>query len=172
MDRARRAFAEWSRERPDLDGLPMLVLGRLAEAAQLVATQHLRPFFAAQGVGPGEFDVLATLRRAPPPHALSPTELYNATMVTSGAMTGRLDRLENAKLIRRQPDPADRRAVLVVLTAEGFALIDRIIGGHVANGQRILAGLSAEEQTRLAELLGKLIAGLPPSAVGAAQEPP
>lgn len=139
----------------------MLVLGRLAEAAQRVATDHLRPFFAAHGLGPGEFDVLATLRRAAPPHALSPTELHHATMVTSGAMTGRIDRLEGAKLIERRPDPADRRALSVILTAEGFAVIDKIMAGHVANGQLVLAGLTGPEQERLAELLGKLIAGLP-----------
>lgn len=164
MDRARRALDEWRRERPDLDGLPMLVLGRLAEAAQRVAGERLRPFFTAHGLQPGEFDVLATLRRAGPPHALSPTALYDATMVTSGAMTGRLDRLDAAGLIRRQPDPADRRGVLVVLTPEGFALIDRIMGGHVANGQGALAGLTRSDQERLAELLGKLIAGLDGSA--------
>lgn len=171
MDRARRAFDEWLRERPDLDGLPILVLGRLAEATQLVATAHLRPFFAAHGLGPGEFDVLATLRRAPPPHALSPTDLYHATMVTSGAMTGRIDRLETAGLIRRHPDPNDRRAVLVGLTEAGFALIDRVIGRHVANGRRVLGGLQPDEQRLLAELLGKLIAGLPPAYAGDGEVP-
>lgn len=142
--------------------MPMLVLGRLAEAAQRIASEHLRPFFLSHGLQPGEFDVLATLRRAGAPHALSPTALYEATMVTSGAMTGRVDRLEAAGLITRQPDGTDRRAVLVVLTAKGLALMDRILGPHVANGQRVLSGgLAVDEQALLANLLGKLLSGLP-----------
>lgn len=161
MDRASRALAEWRRERPDLDGLPMLVLGRLAEAAQRAAAEHLRPFFAEQGLQSGEFDVLATLRRAGPPYALGPTALYDATMVTSGAMTGRLDRLAAAGLIRREPDPADRRAVVVVLTQKGFHLIDGMMGGHVENGRRLLDGLTRAEQEQLATLLQKLLDDLP-----------
>lgn len=142
----------------------MLVLGRLAEAAQSVSVGRLRPFFAAHGLQPGEFDVLATLRRAGSPHALSPTALYDATMVTSGAMTGRLDKLDAAGLIRREPDPGDRRGVLVVLTPKGFALINGMMGGHVANGGAALAGLTREEQEVLAELLGKVIAAPDPAA--------
>lgn len=163
MNRATRAADEWTRERPDLDPLPMAVLGSLAEAAQLVARDYLRPFFAAHGLQPGEFDVLATLRRAGPPHALSPTALYDATMVTSGAMTGRIDRLEGAGWVARQPDPGDRRGTLVALTPHGHALIDRLMGHHVANEQRVLAGLSRAEQETLLALLAKLLATLPPA---------
>lgn len=162
--RATRATEEWTRERPDLDPLPMAVLGSLAEAAQLVAQDHLRPFFAAHGLQPGEFDVLATLRRAGPPHALSPTALYEATMVTSGAMTGRIDRLERAGWVARQPDPADRRGTLVGLTQPGLALIDGLMAPHVANEQRVLAGLSRAEQETLLNLLGKLLATMPDAA--------
>lgn len=163
--RATRAREEWARERPDLDPLPMAALGALAEAAQLVARDHLRPFFAAHGLQPGEFDVLATLRRAGPPHALSPTALYGATMVTSGAMTGRIDRLEGAGWVARQPDPNDRRGTLVGLTPQGHDLIDRLMALHVANEQRVLSGLSRAEQEALLALLAKLLATMPPEAV-------
>lgn len=164
MDRATRATEEWKRERPDLDPLPMAVLGSLAEAAQLVARDHLRPFFAAHSLQGGEFDVLATLLRAGPPHALSPTALYDATMVTSGAMTGRVDRLERAGWVIRQPDPGDRRGTLVALTAGGHELIDTLMAAHVENEQRLLAGLSRAEQETLASLLAKLLAALPAAA--------
>lgn len=161
MDRASRACEEWRRERPDLDPLPMALFGRLAEAAHRVAREHLGPFFAEHGLQAGEFDVLATLRRAGPPHALSPTALFDATMVTSGAMTGRIDRLERAGWAVRRPDPQDRRMTLVALTPEGFALIDRVVGLHVENERRLLDGLTREEQERLSSLLGRLIATLP-----------
>ncbi|MBR1218764.1 MarR family transcriptional regulator [Bradyrhizobium sp. U87765 SZCCT0131] len=163
MDRAARAIDEWKTQRPDLDGLPMMVFGRLAEAAHAVAHDHLRPFLQASGLPAGEFDVLATLRRAEPPHALTPTALYDATMVTSGAMTGRIDRLEKAGLVQRKDDPADRRGTIVALTRKGFTLIDDIITRHVENERRLLAGLSRKEQETLANLLGKLIATLPAS---------
>ncbi len=164
MERATRATDEWARERPDLDPLPMAVLGSLAEAAQLVARDHLRPFFAAHGLQLGEFDVLATLRRAGPPHALSPTALFEATMVTSGAMTGRIDRLERAGWVARRPDPGDRRGTLVTLTPEGHDLIDGLMPLHVANKQRVLSGLSRAEQEALLGLLTKLLATLPDAA--------
>lgn len=161
MDRAQRAFEQWARERPDLDGLAMALLGRLAEAAQLIAREHLGPLFREHGLQAGEFDVLATLRRAGPPYALSPTALYDATMVTSGAMTARIDRLEKAGWVARAPDPDDRRGVLVSLTPTGRALIDKVVTRHVENEVRLLAGLSRREQETLSRLLGKLIATLP-----------
>ena len=163
-DRAARALAQWRRERPDLDCTPMLVFGRLPELAQRVARDHLAPVFRDFGLQPGEFDVLATLRRAGPPHALTPTALYDATMVTSGAMTGRLDRLEGAGLVRRDPDPADRRGTRVSLTQEGLALIDAAVAAHTANLHRLLAGLDEAERETLAGLLGKLLGSLPEGA--------
>lgn len=161
MDRASRAGEEWGRERPDLDVLPMELLGRLSEAAALIARDHLRPFFAAHGLQPGEFDVLATLRRAGPPYALTPTALYEATMVTSGAMTARIDRLESGGWVERQPDPTDRRGTLVALTPDGFQRIDRLMPLHVANEARVLAGLTRAEQATLSGLLAKLMATMP-----------
>ena len=105
-------------------------------------------------------DVLATLRRSGPPYALTPTALYEATMVTSGAITARLDRLEKAELISRGPHPADRRGVVVQLTGKGRALIDEAVTAHVENEHQILSGLSREEQDTLARLLAKLVGGL------------
>jgi DNA-binding MarR family transcriptional regulator len=158
MDRAAKAIEQWARERPDLDVTPMLVLGRLNEASSLIARERLAPLFARFGLQAGEFDVLATLRRSGQPYALTPTALYEATMVTSGAMTNRLDRLEKAGLILRGPHPNDRRGIVVQLTEKGLALIDEALSAHVANEHEILAGLSSAERETLAQLLEKLIA--------------
>ncbi|WP_027061796.1 MarR family winged helix-turn-helix transcriptional regulator [Mesorhizobium loti] len=160
MDRAAKAIEQWKRERPDLDVSPMGVLGRLNEASSLIARDRLAPLFARFGLQAGEFDVLATLRRSGQPYALTPTALYEATMVTSGAMTNRLDRLEKAGLILRAPHPNDRRGIVVQLTEKGLALIDEALTAHVANEHEILAGLSNAEQETLALLLGKLIGTL------------
>jgi DNA-binding MarR family transcriptional regulator len=159
-DRAALATEQWRRERPDLDPFPMAVLGRFAEVAQLVARDHLNPFFASRGLQPGEFDVLATLRRAGAPYALTPTALYTASMISSGGMTSRLDRLARAGLIERQAHPDDRRAVLVGLTPAGLALIDSMMAPHIENERAVLAGLDAAEQRELDRLLTKLLAGL------------
>ncbi len=160
MDRAGKAIEQWSRERPDLDVSPMGVIGRLNEASALIARDRLAPVFAGFGLQAGEFDVLATLRRSGAPHALTPTELYEATMVTSGAMTARLDRLEKAGLIQRAPHPSDRRGIVVQLTAKGLALVDEALTAHVANEHAILAGLTVGERETLANLLEKLITSL------------
>lgn len=157
MDRAGRAMEQWRRERPDLDVSPMGVIGRLNEASALIARDRLAPVFARFGLQPGEFDVLATLRRSGSPYALTPTELYEATMVTSGAMTARLDRLEKAGLIQRAPHPSDRRGVVVQLTAKGRELTDAVLAAHVANEHEILAALTPAERETLASLLEKLI---------------
>ena len=151
---------QWRHERPDLDVSPMGVIGRLNEASSLIARDRLAPVFARFGLQSGEFDVLATLRRSGAPYALTPTELYEATMVTSGAMTARLDRLEKAGLTQRAPHPSDRRGVVVQLTAKGRELIDTALAAHVANEHEILAGLTHEDREILADLLGKLIGSL------------
>lgn len=160
MDRAGKAIEQWRKERPDLDVSPMGVIGRLNEASSLIARDRLAPVFARFGLQHGEFDVLATLRRSGKPYALTPTDLYEATMVTSGAMTARLDRLEKAGLIRRAPHPSDRRGVVVQLTEKGLALVDEALAAHVANEHEILAGLTREERETLAKLLEKLIGSL------------
>lgn len=160
MDRADLAIEQWARERPDLPSLPMAIFGRLSEASERVLREHMNPLFATVGLQPGEFDVLATLRRGGEPFMLSPTKLYEATMISSGGMTNRLDRLERAGLVERQPDPVDRRGKLIALTERGLKLIDETIGRHVENEQRLLAALTQSEQEQLSALLAKLLQGL------------
>jgi DNA-binding MarR family transcriptional regulator len=160
MDRADVAVEQWARERPDLRTLPMAVFGRLSEAAERVMREHMNPLFTQAGLQPGEFDVLATLRRSGEPYMLSPTRLYEAAMISSGGMTDRLDRLERAGLVERRPDPKDRRGKLIALTDAGRRLIDETIGRHVANEERLLSALTQAEQEMLNALLKKLIAGL------------
>jgi DNA-binding MarR family transcriptional regulator len=160
MDRAETAIKQWATERPDLPSLPMAVLGRLSDASERVLRDHLNPLFAEAGLQPGEFDVLATLRRSGEPYMLSPTQLYESAMISSGGMTNRIDRLENAGLIERRPDPNDRRGKLIALTLEGRRIVDETITRHVANEQKLLSVLTFAEQEDLNDLLRKLIAGL------------
>ncbi|WP_315837601.1 MarR family transcriptional regulator [Bradyrhizobium prioriisuperbiae] len=160
MDRADTAVEQWAHERPDLPSLPMAIFGRLSDAAERVMRDHMNPLFTAVGLQPGEFDVLATLRRSGEPYMLSPTRLYEAAMISSGGMTNRLDRLERAELVERRPDPNDRRGKLIALTEAGKRVIDETIDRHVANEERLLSVLTPAEQDKLNALLKKLIAAL------------
>ncbi|MDC8759654.1 MarR family winged helix-turn-helix transcriptional regulator [Janthinobacterium fluminis] len=160
MNRAQHAAAQWHSQRPELDAFPMQLVGQLQEAAQVIARDRLNPLFAAAGLQPGEFDVLATLRRAGAPFALTPTALYEAAMLSSGGMTNRLDRLERAGLVERRPHPRDRRGVLVALSGAGLALIESLVDAHVDNERRLLAALDADEQRQLDALLAKLLRAL------------
>jgi DNA-binding MarR family transcriptional regulator len=160
MNRADLAVEQWARERPDLRTLPMALFGRLNEAAERVMREHMNPLFARAGLQGGEFDVLATLRRSGAPYTLSPTQLYEAMMISSGGMTDRLDRLERAGLVVRRPDPKDRRGKLIVLTEPGKRLVDETLSQHVANEERLLLTLTEAEQKTLDALLKKLIAAL------------
>ncbi len=159
MDRAEHAVAQWRDERPDLDVTSMLVMGRLHEAAHVIARDRLNPLFERYGLQPGEFDVLATLRRSGAPYALTPTALYDAMMMSSGGMTARIDRLQKAGWVERRPNPGDGRGTLVALTPSGRALIDDAVAAHVKNQRAVLAPLSGAEQATLARLLAKLLAG-------------
>jgi DNA-binding MarR family transcriptional regulator len=141
--------------RPELDVSPVLVIGRLHRVA-LALTTELVKVYNAHGLGEGDFDVLATLRRTGEPYELTPTELMDQTMVTSGAVTKRLDRLEGAGLVERRVSDGDRRSRIVVLTEKGRELIDRAAPEHFANEARLLEPLSAGERATLARLLGKL----------------
>jgi DNA-binding MarR family transcriptional regulator len=152
---------QWQRERPDLDHTPVGIVGRVSRLARELE-QRLEPVYRAHGLEPGWHDVLATLRRSGPPFALRPTDLTNASMLTSSGTTKRLDKLEQAGLIARSPDPADRRGTLITLTDAGRELIDTLTEAHLENERRILAALSEADQRRLAELLRKLQLGLPP----------
>ena len=155
-DRVTDFLAQWRRERPDLDPSPIGVLGRLARAEQLMG-RELRDFFAGHGLEPGEFDVLATLRRSGAPFSLTPGGLAGSTMVTPAAVTNRLNRLERKGLIARRTDPDNRRTVHVTLTDAGRELIDDVVVAHLDNERRLLAPLTSEEQDRLAGLLARLL---------------
>ncbi len=152
---------QWQRERPDLDASPIGVVGRISRLARELE-QRLEPVYAEQGLEPGWYDVLATLRRSGPPYRLRPTEFSNALMLTSSGTTKRLDRLEQAGLVARTPDPDDRRGTLITLTAAGRELVDAASEAHLANEHRLLGALSEGERERLAGLLRKLLVGLPP----------
>lgn len=140
MDQVDRIIAQWNSERPDLDVGPMATLGRLKRLADHLLGE-VAEVYKAHGLTAASFDVLATLRRAGAPYALSPSALIGWTMVTSGTMTNRLDRLEEAGLIERQANPEDGRGSVVALTPAGFALIDRVVAEHVANQARLVAQL-------------------------------
>jgi DNA-binding MarR family transcriptional regulator len=150
---------QWERERPDLDHSPIGVIGRISRLARAIE-DRLEPVYRAHGLEPGWHDVLATLRRSGP--RLRPTDLTNATMLTSSGMTKRLDKLEAAGLVAREPDPFDRRGTLIGLTADGRALIDTLTEAHMENERRILAGLDPDQQRQLANLLRALQLSLPP----------
>ena len=152
---------QWQRERPDLDTSPIGVIGRISRLSREIE-RRLEPVYAAYGLEPGWYDVLATLRRAGPPYRIRPTDFAASLMLTSSGTTKRLDRLEAAGHITREPDPSDRRGVLITLTPNGRSLVNRAAVGHMANEQRILAGLTAAEQRQLADLLRKLRITLPP----------
>lgn len=159
MDRADVAVAQWRREMPELSEKleAMRLLGRLSEASPLMINGWLEPEYARMGLKYGEFDVLATLVRSGPPYKLTPTELYRSTMVSSGGMTARLDRLQKAGHIERCPHPEDRRALLVCLTESGLKMIRDFMPGYVDMQAKALSGLSETERDQLAALLKKLI---------------
>jgi DNA-binding MarR family transcriptional regulator len=152
---------QWRRERPDLDPSPIGVIGRISRLARELE-QRLEPVYAENGLEPGWYDVLATLRRSGPPYRLRPTDFANTLMLTSSGTTKRLDRLEQAGLIARAPDPGDRRGILIELTAAGRKLVDTASEDHLNNERRLLAALAEAEQGELADLLRKLQLGLPP----------
>lgn len=155
-DAVDRILEQWQRERPDLDASPMGLLGRMARLSKHL-DRSIQATVAEFGLNPGEFDVLATLRRSGSPYQLSPTDLFNALMVSSGTMTHRIDQLERAKWVRRIPDPGDRRGTLIALTDEGLELIERAVEAHVANGHKVLNALKESERDVLMLLLRKLL---------------
>ena len=159
MDKVDRILAQWRRERPDLDVTQMGVIGRIGHLRSHLSAAHER-VFKKYDLSLASFDVLATLRRSGPPYALSPSELIDWTMVTSGTMTNRLDRLEKAGLITRQPNPEDGRGFVIALTDKGFELIDAAVTEHVANQHQILEALNPEELDQLDGLLRKWLAAM------------
>lgn len=158
-DRVDVLLTQWRRERPDVDVASLGVMARLFRAAHL-ADAALAESLAAHDLQPGWFDLLAALRRAGAPYELNPTELMRSTMLSSGGMTKRLDRMTEAGLIERRPDPNDRRGTLVKLTRTGKAAIDRALPAHAANEDDLLAPLSKGERQALDRALRRLLTGL------------
>ena len=149
--------AAWDEQRPDLDVAPLQVLSRVSRLARHLDIAR-RGAFAAHGLESWEFDVLSALRRAGPPFQLTPGALLRATLVTSGTMTNRIDRLAAAGLVRREPDPRDKRGVLVTLTDQGRAAADAALADLLRRERDLLASLGAEDQETLAGLLRTLLA--------------
>ncbi|MFH8986793.1 MarR family winged helix-turn-helix transcriptional regulator [Streptomyces sp. NPDC017940] len=163
LDAVDAIIGQWATVRPDLETTPMEVFGRVYRVAQAVG-DRVEKAYRRLGTTRGEFDVLATLRRSGEPYTLSPRLLSSTLMLTTGGMTGRLDKLERAGLLRRSPDPHDRRALQVTLTGEGLALVEEAVAAGLDEQRAALmsAGLDAAETARLAALLRKLLAGAGP----------
>jgi DNA-binding MarR family transcriptional regulator len=145
-------LAQWSAERPELDQSMLRLTARMVRLSRYLDREfsdHLSPF----GLHEGEQNVLAALRRAGAPYELTPTELYRSLLVSSGAMTNRLDRLESAGLIARTPDPDDRRRIRVALTDRGREVIDDALDAHVAALAELFDGLGRAEADQLEDLL-------------------
>ncbi|MCC3653481.1 MULTISPECIES: MarR family winged helix-turn-helix transcriptional regulator [Streptomyces] len=156
-DEVDRLVGAWRRERPDLDVEPLEVLSRISRLARHLDRAR-RLAFTEHGLESWEFDVLTALRRAGAPYQLSPGQLLTQTLVTSGTMTNRIDRLATKGLVERLPDPSDRRGVLVRLTREGRDRADRALAGLLTQERAILAELSREQRRELAGLLRRLTA--------------
>ncbi|MCG5216906.1 MarR family transcriptional regulator [Streptosporangium soli] len=157
VDEVDRLVASWRRERPDLDVEPLQVLSRLSRLARHLDRAR-RASFTEHGLEPWEFDVLTTLRRAGAPYELSPGALLRATLVTSGTMTNRIDRLAAGGLVRRRPDPEDRRGVLVSLTDTGLGRVDDAFTDLLRREHDLLDSLPHADRKSLAALLRTLLA--------------
>ncbi|MBX4866079.1 MULTISPECIES: MarR family winged helix-turn-helix transcriptional regulator [Rhizobium] len=156
QDHVDRILAQWRRERPDLDVEPMGILGRLKRLGTHLG-REVEAVLMTHGLSTSAFDVLATLRRSGAPHRLSPGELLEMTMVSSGTMTNRIDQLEKAGLVERIVNPQDRRSVLIALTEKGLATVEEAVGAHVANQQRLTRNLTAEDKAAFDRLLKKFL---------------
>jgi len=156
-DEVDRLIAAWKRERPDLDLAPLSVLSRITRIARHLDIARRDAFGDLENWG---FDVLAALRRAGAPHQLSPGQLMQETMVTSGTMTNRLDRLEELQLITRETDPNDGRGSLVTLTKSGMCAVDAAMEDLLKNERKLLKDISAKERDQLADLLSTLVSEL------------
>jgi len=151
-DHVDRIVAQWRQERPDLDTSGNAVMARLLRAARALE-RCMASVFERYGLNRGEFDVLASLRRAGAPFALGPTRLSEGLLLSTAAMTNRVDNLERMGLVRRHPDPCDRRQVQVELTQRGRMLIDEAFPALIAEDERLLLALSAGEREALTSLL-------------------
>jgi DNA-binding MarR family transcriptional regulator len=164
-----RVVAAWRRERPDLDVSPLQVLSRISRLARRLDRARVSAF-AQHRLESWEFDVLSALRRSGHPYELSPGQLVQQTLVTSGTMTNRVDRLERRGLVERHPDPHDRRGVLVRLTAAGQATVDAALADLLSREHALLAELAPRERDVLAGHLRRLLAPFEPAPESAQPE--
>jgi len=155
-DEVDRIAAAWARELPGVDVSALHVLSRVTRLAHHLDRAR-RAAFAEHGLEAGEFDVLAALRRAGAPYEASPGRLGTVTMVTSGTMTARLDKLENRGLVQRRTDPQDRRASIVRLASPGRDVVDAAMASLLVRERGLLAGLSADDQADVAQLLRRIL---------------
>lgn len=162
QDHVARIQAAWQAERPDLDVRPQGVIGRLHRIAARL-TSELNLVYAQHGLTEGEFDVLAALRRAGTPYERAPGEIALHTMVTTGAVSKRVDRLEEAGLVHRRRSDADGRGRMVRLTPAGKRLIDKAFTAHIANERRLLETLTPSEADQLEKLLKTWLTRLGPT---------
>lgn len=163
MDHVDFITDQWARERPDLDVSAMGIIGRVARL-YLAYQEAMQVTFSRYGLNAAKFDVLATLRRSGAPYRLSPGGLLKATMVASGTMTNRISRLEAEGLVLRLINPDDSRSFLIELSADGLALIDRVVEDHVATQERLLAPMPKQERTALKTLLSRAQAAVEKSS--------
>lgn len=150
---------QWRTERPDIDPTPMGVVARIQRACRLLE-RELRDHFATHDLQLWEFDMLGTLRRSGQPYQLTAGQLVESSMVTSGAITNRIDRLVAKELVTREVDPLNRRSVLITLTERGRELIDGIVVDHVDLEAKLLSKLSGRDQEHLTGLLRQLLTSL------------
>ncbi|MGB8406571.1 MAG: MarR family transcriptional regulator [Mycobacterium sp.] len=178
MDEARRTYgipeceatwdsvdyllADWARERPDLDFSPLAVINRMGQVRRQFE-QRMAEVFARHGLTAADFLVIVTLRRAGRPYRMPQARLMNALGLTSGTVSLRLDRLAKAEIVVREPDPDDRRGSLIRLSDDGLRLFDVVAPEHLANEDRLLSALSADERDELTVLLRHLLVSLEPA---------
>lgn len=155
-DAVDRIEENWAEERPDLDMSPMAFIGRVSRLSRLI-DRRLNENFGRFGLEDWMFDVLATLRRIGYPYELTAGELVRQSMVTTGAITNRIDRLEEKGLVRRVRDETDRRKVIVQLTQEGLDMVEDVVESHLETERAILAPLSDAKQQQVRSALKALL---------------
>lgn len=156
MDKIDKIIKQWNTVRPDLDVSSMALIGRIKRINEHLG-KEMGKTFAAHDLNFASFDVLATLRRSGEPYALSPNELLQTMMVTSGTMTNRIDQLVKAGLVERIANPNDGRSFIISLTQVGLTVIDDTVTAHVDTQTKLTSGLTADEQQALNHLLGKFL---------------
>ncbi|AJW78706.1 MarR family winged helix-turn-helix transcriptional regulator [Clavibacter michiganensis] len=167
-DAVDRVLDQWAQERPDVDVSPMAVIGRISRSAAIL-DRHIAATLNQHDLLPGEFDLLAALRRAGAPHRMTVGDVLASTMVSSGAITNRLNRLVDKGFVTRETDPANRRSVIVTLSRQGLSVVNDALVSHVENERDLLASLDRDEQQHLSDLLRKLLLALGDDASAAGE---